>query len=213
MLPAVEDFCRLFLVRHPELDVRYAGLAVGAGSAELGRRGRAAVLRWGDLLAAHPIDRVFASDQPQSAEPARAFARMRELEVELEPRLRDQDMGEWQGRAWEDLAREDPVRVREFFESFAEAEPPGGESLGQAVERMLRWWTDLAGELPGRTVVVVGSGSVLSGFAAAMLGMRLSRCISLHLPHGAMGALDVFANGVRLATWHADALEWPCPKC
>jgi hypothetical protein len=53
---------------------------------------------------------------------------------------------------------------------------------------------------------VVAAGSILSGFTAALLGMRLSRCISLHLPHGGVGVVDVFANGVRISAWNADAL-------
>jgi hypothetical protein len=53
---------------------------------------------------------------------------------------------------------------------------------------------------------VVTSGGILTGFAAAMLGMRLSRCVSLNLPHGGMGILDLFANGARIQTWNPDVL-------
>ena len=57
-----------------------------------------------------------------------------------------------------------------------------------------------------QSLVVVLPGSVLTGFAAAMLGMRLSRCVSLNLPHGGLGVLDAFQNGVRIATWNPGAL-------
>lgn len=205
-LPEVTDFCRVVLLRHPELHPEHRETATGAGSAPLGRRGRSAVLRWLELLQKVSVDRIFASDQLQSAEAAAALAKARGLSVEPDPRLRDQDMGEWQGRRWEDLARERPDAVRQFFENYAEAAPPGGESLGRAVERMLGWWTELAPSVAGRTVVVVGPGSLLTGFAAAMLGMRLSRSMSLYLPHGALGILDVFANGARLTSWNPGAL-------
>jgi hypothetical protein len=48
---------------------------------------------------------------------------------------------------------------------------------------------------------------LLSGFAAAMLGMRLARSVTLGLPAGGVGALDVFQNGSRVATWNLDALR------
>lgn len=210
-LPEVTDFCRLVLLRHPELHPEHREVATGAGSAPLGRRGRSVVLRWLEVLEGVAVDRVYASDQSQSVDAAAAFAKVRGLQVESDPRLRDQDMGEWQGRRWEELARERPDAVREFFENYAEAAPPGGESLGQAVERMLTWWTERAPELAGRTIVVVGPGSLLAGFTAAMLGMRLSRSMSLYLPHGGLGVLDVFANGARLATWNPTAM-WRGPN-
>ena len=76
-----------------------------------------------------------------------------------------------------------------------------------AVERMLQWWTEVMPKVAGKEVLVVGPGSLLTGFAAAMLGMRLSRCLSLNLPYAGIGALDAFQNGGRIATWNGDALE------
>ena len=56
-------------------------------------------------------------------------------------------------------------------------------------------------------MVIVSSGAMVTGFAAAMLGMRLSRAVCLNLPHGGFGVLDVFANGARIATWNPTALD------
>jgi broad specificity phosphatase PhoE len=206
VLPEVADFCRLVLLRHPELATSHREVAVGAGAAPLSRRGRARALEWGEVLRDVPIDRIVCCDQPQCADPAAVLGQARELAVEPEPRLRDQQMGNWQGQRWDELLRSDGERVRAFFASFAEIATPQGESLGQAVERALAWWTELAPSVAGKTLAVVAAGSILSGFTAAMLGMRLSRCISLHLPHGGVGVLDVFANGVRVSAWNVDAL-------
>ncbi len=206
MLPEVTDFCRLILLRHPELDASYESVAVGAGRAELSRRGKQRVLEWIDLLEPEQLDVVVANDQPQASQPAAGLARERGLEVGLEPRLRDQDMGDWQGRPWNELVEEDPTRVKAFFEQFADTVPPNGESLGQTVEHVLEWWNEMAPDLAGKTVAVVTAGAVISGFTAAMLGMRLSRCLSFNLPHGGIGVLDVFANGARIAAWNIGAL-------
>lgn len=198
------DFCRLILIRHPELAARHD--AVGSGSAELSRRGRASVLRWLQFFEPVPIDRVCSAEQKQCSEPAAALATHLGVEMTTDPRLDDQDMGEWQGRSWEELLHEDNARVRDFFSNLGESQPPGGESLGAAVERLLAWWTGLAPSSAGKTLAVVLPGSLLAGFTAAMLGMRLSRSMSLSLPHSGIGVLDVFANGVRLQSWNPDGL-------
>lgn len=201
------DFCRLWLFRHPEIDAAQAQRAIGDGPAELSRRGRAQVLRWLELLKPVAIEAVWSSPQPQCHGPARAIAEAQQKEATAEPRLRDQHMGRWQGRTWSDVMRDEDGAVRTFFAEFGEAKAPGGESLGDSVERMLSWWTETMPKVAGKALAVVLPGSLLSGFAAAMLGMRLSRCLSLNVPHGGLGVLDVFQNGVRIGTWNPDALR------
>ncbi len=201
------DFCRLWMFRHPELDAPHAERAIGAGPADLSRRGRGQVLRWLALLKPVAIAGVHSSSQPQCAGPARAVAEAHGLEARLDGRLRDQEMGRWQGRTWSDVMREEDGAVRTFFAEFGDSKAPGGESLGDAVERMLGWWTEAMPTVLGKSVAVVLPGSILTGFAAAMLGMRLPRCVSLQVPHGGVGVLDVFQNGSRIACWNPDAVH------
>lgn len=201
------DFCRLWLFRHPELDAAHSDRAIGAGPADLSRRGRAQVLRWLELCKPVALAAVHSSPQPQCLGPARALAEARQQEVHADERLRDQEMGRWQGRTWVDVMREEDGAVRTFFSEFGESKAPGGESLGDSVERMLGWWTDLRSTGLGKSIAVVLSGSLLTGFAAAMLGMRLSRCVSLQLPHGGVGALDVYQNAVRIGCWNPTAVD------
>ena len=207
MLSDVTDFCRLILLRHPQLDAAHGSVAVGGGAAPLSRRGMAHALIWTQLLQNVPIDAVWAADVPQSQQPADLLARAKGIEVAVDARLRDQSMGAWEGRPWDDIVRGEPDAVRDFFGDFGERRPPGGESLGEAVERMLGWWREQAAGYLGKTVAVVAAGSVVAGFVAAMLGMRLSRTPSLTLPHGALGIIDVYANGVKLIAWHPQALS------
>lgn len=200
------DFRRLLLLRHPELATGQQDLAVGDGAAELSRRGRAQVLDWLRWFEGTPIDAVFTGPQPQCEQAARALAAARELEVRVDARLRDQHMGAWQGRTWDELVQQDGEAVRTFFREFGEARAPDGESLGQAVERVLQWWVEQAPAWLGRTVAVVLPGSVLSGAVAALLGLRLSRCVSMSLPHGGVGVVDAYDNGVRIQSWNPGAV-------
>jgi broad specificity phosphatase PhoE len=200
------DFRRLYLFRHPELDLAHQNRAIGAGPAALSRRGRAQVLDWVAMLEDVELAAVHASPQPQCLEPALALAAARQQQPIGDERLRDQEMGSWQGQVWEDLLQQDGERVRAFFRDFGEVAATGGESLGQAVERVLAWWVATAPGAVGKSLAVVMPGSVLSGFGAALLGLRLSRCVSLNLPHGGLGVLDAYDNGVRIQCWNPGAL-------
>jgi broad specificity phosphatase PhoE len=207
VLPDPTDFCRLWLCRHPELEPSAGQRAIGDGAAELGRRGRAQVLRWLELLKPLAIAEVWTGPQPQCVGPARALAELLQQEAHVDARLRDQALGRWQGRPWAELMREEEAAVRAFLQEFGESPAPGGESLGDAVERLLGWWAGVAPRAAGKALVLVLPGALLGGFAAAMLGMRLARGVSLGLPPGGLGALDVFQNGVRIAAWNVDALR------
>lgn len=207
VLAAVDDFCRLVLLRHPELARSHQELVVGGGEAPLSRRGLERAARWAKDLGQIDLDAVYCADVPQCRDAATVLARAHELEPRADARLRDQHMGQWQGRPWKEVASEQPDAVREFFVQFGDFAAPGGESLGSAVERVLAWWQEIAPAALGQTVAVVMAGNLISGLATAMLGMRLSRAVSLNLPHGAMGILDIFGNGARLTAWHPEALR------
>ncbi len=206
VLPEITDYCRLYLFRHPELETSHAELAVGAGPADLGHRGRAQTAEWLRIMGPLSVDAVWSSQQPQCAGPARALAEARGLKHQEDPRLRDQEMGSWQGRRWSEIARDEGEKVTAFFSEFGETTAPGGESLGQSVERLLGWWAEQSKASLGKGLVLVLPGSLLSGFAAAMLGLRLSHCVSLSVPHAGLGILEMFANGSRIAAWNATAL-------
>ena len=205
VLPEVTDFCRLVLLRHPELEPGSANLAIGDGPAGLGRRGQDQVHQWLAMLEKLPLDAVHCAEQPQSADPARAVAASQQIPLEIDPRLNDQNMGTWQGQAWESLVQDEGPAVQEFFANFGDSAAPGGETLGAAVERMYGWWTEVLPSTRGQTLAVVTSGAMISGFSTALLGMRLSRSVSLNLPHGGVGVLDCFGNGARISTWNPTA--------
>jgi broad specificity phosphatase PhoE len=201
------DFRRLYLFRHPELDVSHQGRVTGSGDAPLGRRGRGQVVEWVEWTDGVDLAAVYSSPQSQCRDAAMALAQPRGVEPIVDARLRDQEMGQWQGRSWEELAKSDADAVRSFFAEFGDVRAPGGESLGESVERVLQWWMQHAPSFVGKSVAIVMPGSVLSGFVAALLGFRLSRSASVSLPHGGLGIVDAYDNAVRLQCWNPGAVS------
>ncbi|HHI81085.1 MAG TPA: histidine phosphatase family protein [Planctomycetes bacterium] len=211
MLNDPKEHSRLVLIRHPLLAEPFARQALGQGSAELARRGRSQWLQVMKTLDAIPIDRVFAAPVAHSSEPARALAGDRDLELEEDPRLLDQDLGDWSGKLWEEIRREDPDKIKEFFLSYGTAAAPGGESLNESLDRIRSWWEDLRGEVFEKTVAVVAGGHLLQGFAAWLIGLSLGRAPALALPPGAFGILDVYTDGAVCRCWHPLCLSEEMP--
>ena len=124
VLPAVEDFCRLVLLRHPEVAPSHKDLVLGAGEAPLSRRGQERAVRWTKDLTGVAIDAIYCADVSQCSAAASVLARACQQDAQPDARLRDQNMGTWQGRTWNEVATEQPDAVREFFVQFGDFADP-----------------------------------------------------------------------------------------
>ncbi len=87
----------------------------------------------------------------------RLAARLTAGEVRIEPRLAELDMGEWDGRRWDDLSgpvheawTADPWRTR----------PPGGESAEDLVARVGALRAEVMAARPERLVLVTHAGVI-----------------------------------------------------
>lgn len=155
ILPSAR-LCRVHLFRHGEVQGGTGRYCRGQADVPLSARGmeqaRAAVA-W--YAGRHPPpDRVFSSDLGRCRSLAERFG----LPVELVPALREQHMGAWDGRTWEELTLADPEGTLAYWGDYVNARPPGGESFGEVYARATAWWEQVAPE--GRVVVVTHIGVI-----------------------------------------------------
>ncbi len=167
----------LWLVRHGQSEGNVIRTAAEAGRQEhyvldgrdvdvplspLGERQATAFGRW---LAEQPPDRrptaVLSSPYLRARQTAgQILAAAREavgrLPVELDERLRDREMGEWDGLTWRGvLARHPQEAERAQFIGRYYHRPPGGESWADMCLRLRAVLGDLARDLPEERVLVV----------------------------------------------------------
>ncbi|MES2641818.1 MAG: histidine phosphatase family protein [Myxococcota bacterium] len=156
---------RVHLFRHGEV----AGSRVcrGQSDARLSPRGEAqsaAAAEW--LRRAYPApDVVITSDLSRCT----TLARHLSPTPILVPALREQDMGRWDGRGWEDLTIDDPAGTTAYWDDYVNARPPGGESYGECFARATTWWD--AQEFADQRVVVVTHIGVIRALACHWLGL------------------------------------------
>lgn len=149
----------LHLVRHG-IAQGAEGRAMGISDPPLAPEGRDQVTslsrRWTEIPTA-----LVSSDLRRARETADLLAAPWGLEVSLEPRLREMDFGEWDGRLWTDLERDDADRLRAWRERWVTAPSPAGESFSDLAARVRSWFGDLErGAAPPRLLVVAHAGSI-----------------------------------------------------
>lgn len=133
--------------------------------------------------------RVVTSDLVRALETARVLARRLGVEVELDPRLREQHLGRLEGRGYEETW----AAAAEHDWSDPTLPVAGGESVAQVRDRMVAALEDLDGPAP---VVLVSHGDAIRAAVAHLLGDPPSDPRWVEVPNGAVARVD--AGGL---TW------------
>lgn len=109
---------------------------------------------------------IISSDLPRCANLAFDLSEYWQIPIHLVPALREMNFGEWEGRNYDDIDREDGTRWREWCTHWQILAPPGGESLSDMTRRIKGWLQNE--QLTSETLVVTHAGvlrtlEVLSG--------------------------------------------------
>jgi alpha-ribazole phosphatase len=62
--------------------------------------------------------------------------------LEIDPRIAELSMGEWEGRFFAEIERDDGPRFARWMEAWETAAPPGGESIATLRARGDAWLDD-----------------------------------------------------------------------
>ena len=172
---------RLHLVRHAAV----AGLEqrVVRGQLELGMAREAdlqeaALERWLSRCRPRP-ERILSSDLERCARLAHRLANAFDVPLELDADLREQSMGQWEGRTWEQITAEQPELVAAYWDDYAHTRPPGGEALTDLSTRIEGWWDRNLELLLDHSTVVVTHVGVLRVLLARSLHLPLDQCLRL----------------------------------
>jgi broad specificity phosphatase PhoE len=155
----------LYLVRHAESEANAARRFAGQMDSPLTPRGREQAEVVADFLSNVRFDRVVSSDLARARDTAAAIARRQGVELETMAELREIDVGDAEGRQFEDL-RQRPDWTPDGFVRW-----PGGESLDQAYARARRAIERIVSDSPGRTVCVVGHGGITRILVSHFMGL------------------------------------------
>ncbi len=184
---------RLYIVRHGVTDWNQALRMQGHSDVPLNDEGRDQAKRVSVRLSAleFPIEAVWSSDLSRARETAEAIASPFDLPITITPLLREIGLGEWEGLNQEEIeARGDGELLRQYRSSPAGARPPGGETLDQAWDRMMRARQEIGAAHPSGSVAVVGHGGTLRALLCAALDAPVSSMLRFSLANASLSVLE-----------------------
>jgi alpha-ribazole phosphatase len=187
---------RLYLVRHGET-VGSAGLAVGQTDLQLSRSGVREVEALAASWSGPAPDLLVASDLSRAALSAQILGARFGGFPTFDPRLRELSFGDWEGRPWDEIHREDPGRLAAWGERWWEVAPPGGETFADLKHRVLAWLEELA-RIEEGVVVAVAHGGSLRALLAALLDIPDPRAFELKVDYAHVSAFDLERERAQL---------------
>ena len=185
---------KLHLVRHG-LALDADGRAMGHTDAPLSPEGTEQIAR---LVATWPRapSRIWSSDLRRARETAERIGQRWDVAPAIDARLREMNFGEWDGRFWNALEREDPERLKYWMENWVTERVPGGESFTLLSERVRDWYAQCLANLAGEIVVVAHAASIRA-LLCHLLEVPLSKAFEFPVDRLRISTVEIAESGVR----------------
>jgi len=175
-----------WLVRHGQTDWnrngRWQGQASGAPG--LNDTGRAQALAIHEQMKGIKISAIYSSDLLRARQTAELIAGTPGLPVILEPRLREINLGVWEGMLSGEIEVQYPQELAERARDPFHTHAPNGESPGEVAERVLKAVNEIAGRHRDESVLIVAHGISLAVVICHSEGFPMED-VYQHIPENA----------------------------
>lgn len=160
-----------FCMRHGLTDWNRDKRIQGQSDTELNDEGREMAQAWAKSLADNHFDCILTSGLARATQTAEIINEVLGLPIYTDPRLAEQDWGEWTGLTKAELKEiGKPVRTQEY-RGFAFC-PPGGESRDDLLMRVCDAFIEFSHDHDERKALVITHQGVLKCLAYALSGLE-----------------------------------------
>lgn len=206
---------RLVMLRHGQTEYNAGSRMQGQLDTELSDLGRDQAAAAAEVLAKRQPLLIVSSDLKRALDTAVTLGDRAGLPVEIDQRLRETNLGDWQGLTHLEVDDAAPG-ARLAWRDDAQWAPHGGESRVDVAERSVplvaelvagqqEWGLDRAGGAPERPLVLVAHGGLIAALTAALLRLPVDNWPAL----GSMGnASWVQLSGHSADTADFEAIRW-----
>lgn len=187
---------KLYMIRHGESECNLQRRLYGRTDCALTDKGCRQARESGEKLRGVEIARCMASPLIRAAETARLAFPDRRVPIELDDRLVEQYMGDFEDKPFEDMLREQPELVNAMLADWTQVVPPGGESFEELRARVQSLLDELR-ETDVDTVLVAHNGP-LSTAMMLLLEMPGSAVNRLWFEQGCWSCVELKGGAARL---------------
>ena len=161
---------KIYIIRHAEAEGNLYRRIHGQYDSLVTPRGMEQIKALAKRFESVHIDAVYSSDLCRASRTAQPIADGLGLPLELDKRLREIDMGLWQGLGYDEAIARFPETERIRKECLGKLRYDGGESYGDVMERVRAFADEVLAENEGKTVVLASHGGTIRALFSSWLG-------------------------------------------
>lgn len=164
----------IYVIRHVQAEGNLYRHLQGHWDGDVTLRGKAQMERLAARFRDVPIDAVYTSDLKRARFTALAFTRGRDVPLIEDRRLREINIGPWEGEPFANMIWENPALFESFLTDPEHFYLEGAETYREVQERALEALREIAEANPGRTVAITTHGITIRCMLAGVLGVPIS---------------------------------------
>lgn len=188
---------RILLIRHGQTDWNLEQRWQGHLDVPLNTAGREQVRRLADYLRERSITAVYSSDLARAITTAEPIARSHGLDVKPDPRLRELNLGVFQGLTTSEINSKYPEESRQMSLDYLGYVIPTGEARRAMQERAYAAYLDIVAAETGPEIAVVTHGGTIRVLLLKLFDVDdMMKRISVK--NTSVTTIDVDGNGALL---------------
>ena len=160
------------LIRHARTQWNLEKKIQGKTDLNLCEQGVIEARSWSGCLKAEQFDLIASSPMIRAVETARLISDGLGIEVIVEPGLREQSFGSWEGKKINALRKMQPGAVEAREKMGWQFCPPGGESRKAVLDRVTQSLSQISKSHPGQKILLVTHSSVMKIMVYRAMGRR-----------------------------------------
>ncbi|BBJ00421.1 phosphoglycerate mutase [Ferrigenium kumadai] len=129
-----------------------------------------------------PLELVIASPLRRARRLAEHLAQAQNCELRSDARLMEKHFGAWEGKAWDDIPRNE---IDAWAADVMDYAPPGGESAQEVMQRVRAFMRDLV-QLPQQNIALTAHGGSIRAMLASMANVPLAHTLNWQMEYGAV---------------------------
>ena len=163
----------IILIRHGETEWNSQKRMQGHSNSDLSSVGEAQIQALGQWMKNVPFDLIYSSDSPRAKQTAEAITQFSGHELQFDQRLREKNLGVFEGLTSEEARERHPEVFRLFKTAGSKYVIDEGESTQQLQDRALEIVNEIRIKHPEERVLLVTHGGFIRVVMKHSLGLSL----------------------------------------
>lgn len=164
---------QIILIRHGETEWNSQQRMQGHSNSDLSSVGQAQIQALGEWMKNVPFDHIYSSDSLRAKQTAEAITQFSEHELKIDLRLREKNLGVFEGLTSEEARERHPEVFRLFKTAGSKYVIDEGESTQQLQDRALEIVNEIRIKHPEERVLLVTHGGFIRVVMKHSLGLSL----------------------------------------